>query len=89
MDNRVNKSQYVKALQAQSEVKIPGVPIVNMGMDTERDLVRPEGVYASIEYVPGGKLITIERVCGDCTVHAITIAPSEAASLLEQLKIIC
>lgn len=61
----------------------------------KKDFDRCEGVYASIEIYPpppligGIGLVKIERVCGDCTVQEMTIAPSEAVDLLEQLKILC
>ena len=63
-----------------------------MNTATNKDFVRCEGVYASIEVYPppplvgGIGLIKIERVCGDCSVRELTIAPSEARDLLKQLK---
>jgi len=83
----LGKSGYVVLGEGDGKIEGDGK---TMGTALKLDRQRAEGVYAKLEPYPptdpAVNLVTIERVCGDCTVLSLTIAPSEARSLLEQLK---
>lgn len=54
-------------------------------VETKKDFERAEGVYAKVTPYVGVPLLTVERVCGDCTVRELGMTPDEARSLVRQL----